>query len=448
MGQGGHITLVNGTRYDWNRTYIHQYQMNSWSFPDCIQAGTSIVVYVEWDGDVFSSTSDDAGEATYTLGETDLNFQVQARASSGFTLQIAFENLATPGNPQGSILNLGWNHDGYVNFILSGQEGNFTSSNLPTSWMQDNLTILGSRSLRQICIPGSHDAGMSVRASSTVGAFDCNTLTQTMSILDQLQAGVRYFDVRPVISAGEFLTGHYGHILGDLTWQGANGQSIESVINDVNAYTAQNNELVILYLSHDLNTDLGNNSYAPLAQESWNKLLSKLTEINHLFHASSSMTDDLTKLTLSDFIGNNCAAVIVVVDADGSGISLGDYANQGFYSKSNFPVYNEYSDTNDLDQMIDGKDKGQLTKMKEQRTDRGASYFLLSWTLTQNTLQAATCRISPASSILDLANTANPQLYVRLLPACSNQCYPNILYIDNVQSSDIVAMAMAVRECL
>ena len=41
MGQGGKITLVNGTKYDWNNTYQHSYQMNAWSFPATIEAGSS-----------------------------------------------------------------------------------------------------------------------------------------------------------------------------------------------------------------------------------------------------------------------------------------------------------------------------------------------------------------------------------------------------------------------
>jgi hypothetical protein len=443
MGQGGKITLVNGTKYDWSNTYQHSYQMNAWSFPATIPAGTSATVYVEWDESwiPFHTTSDDAGEVTYTLNGTGLNFQVQARASSGFNLRIVFTNLATPGNPQGSVIDLGWNHDGYVDFILSGEEGNFTSSNLPTSWMQSNLNILENRSLRQLCIPGSHDSGMSTCTSGTAFAYDCNTITQTTGLLGQLQFGVRYFDVRPVISAGQYLTGHYGYISQIDSWQGANGQSIQSIINDINTYTASNKELVIVYLSHDLNTDLGNASYAPFTQDEWNALLSQLKGINNLFIAPNPTTIDLTTLTLNDFIGGNRAAVLVIVEPSGSGISLGDYANQGFYSASNFPVYNQYSNTNDLNQMA----SDQLAKMKAQRPNPNSSYFLLSWTLTQNPTQATTCFLGTADSILDLANQANPQLYSMLLPTCSEQCYPNIIYTDNIQTSDIAAMAMAVN---
>jgi len=199
------------------------------------------------------------------------------------------------------------------------------SSTSSTAWLQNNLSVLGSRPLRHICMPGTHDAGMSAYNSGTAFTHSCDTVTQTTGILGQLQYGSRYFDIRPVISGGQFMTGHYTDVTQLNSWQGANGQSIQSIIDDVNNYTASNSELVVLYLSHDLNTDLGNSSYAPLTQQEWNTLLTLLQEgINNLFVTSAS---DLTTLTLNTFIGNNKAAVVVVVDPSGTGISLGNYAN-------------------------------------------------------------------------------------------------------------------------
>ncbi|HEY7767962.1 MAG TPA: hypothetical protein VIB55_07250, partial [Longimicrobium sp.] len=243
MGQGGKITLVNGTPYNWRNTYHHSYQMNSWTFPDTIAAGTTASVYVEWSQGFFEHSGDDAGEVTYTLGPSGANFQVQARAGNGFDLRVVLTDIATTGNPKGSTIDLGWQHDGNVTFILAGTEGSYTSSNPPAAWMQQNLGVLGGRSLRHLCIPGSHDAGMSVYTSGTAFATRCNTLTQTSGILGQLQFGVRYFDIRPVISAGQYLTGHYGNIGQINSWQGANGQSIASIISDVNAFTGANQEL-------------------------------------------------------------------------------------------------------------------------------------------------------------------------------------------------------------
>ena len=285
MGQGGYITLVNGTDTDLNKTHEHSYQMNSWNFPDKIAAKNSVNVYVEWDQGIFTTESDDAGETTYTLEGTEgLAFQVRARAKNGFQLEIHFSNLDTPGNPKGSTLKLGWVHDGYVSFIISGKTGDYSSTNLPSaSWMRDNLSILGSKKLKEICITGSHDSGMHVYTSGTAFAHDCNTLTQSKSLQGQLSAGTRYFDIRPVISAGKYYTGHYGYIDQLASWQGANGQSIESIVADVNAFVSNHKELVVLNLSHSLNTDVGNSQYRPFNQAEWDGLFAELAKIDNLY---------------------------------------------------------------------------------------------------------------------------------------------------------------------
>lgn len=309
-----------------------------------------------------------------------------------------------------------------------------------SSWMHENLSVLGSRPLRHLCIPGSHDSGMSTFVPGTLGAAPCNTVAQVTGVLGQLQLGVRYFDIRPVISGNQFLTGHYTNTNTALGWQGANGQSIASIINDVNEYTAANQELVILYLSHDLNTDVGEPNYSPFTQDNWNDLFEQLTGLNQLFVAPSPASVDLTMLTLSSYIGSQ-AAVVVVVEPSDSSITLGDYSTKGFYMPGNFSVFNQYSDTNDLGTM----ENDQLNKLRTQRPNPDAGYFLLSWTLTQDNIQASTCALGTADSILDLAATANPALSSALLPACSSQTYPNIIYIDGVNSSDIVTLAMAVN---
>jgi len=435
MGQGGYITLVNGTKSDWVKKYQHSYQMNSWNFPDTVEAMSSASVYVEWNEAPFHEWGDDGGEAAYQLQGTDLEFQVQARGRNEFHLQIAFTDIATHGNPKGSVLNLGWIHNGAVNFILSGEPGCLNSSNPPISWMQSNMSLLQERTLREICIPGSHDSGMSIYTSGTTGTNDCNTLTQSTGIKGQLQYGARYFDIRPVISAGQYFTGHYGDLPLVDAQAGANGQSIQSVIDDVNMFTKDNNELVILYLSHDLNTDLGFKAYAPFTQDEWNDLFHQLTGIYNLFFTQAN---DLTMLKLRDFIGGNRAAAVVVV-VEANGISLGNYANRGFYTPAHFRLYNKYSNNNDVHSMM----KDQFDKLKNKH--RKVKYFLLSWTLTLSPIQVVKCAVPGVLSIRDLANIANPYLYTKLMSYCTNQCYPNILYTDNILSSDITALAMAVN---
>lgn len=90
--------------------------------------------------------------------------------------------------------------------------------------MQQSLGILLNRTLRQLCLPGSHDSGMSRKTGDTTFGKGALILTQTLSIKDQLYAGCRYFDIRPVITGGKWATGHYTRIEQLNTWQGGNGE--------------------------------------------------------------------------------------------------------------------------------------------------------------------------------------------------------------------------------
>lgn len=257
MGQGGYINFINGTSYDWIMSMpTKPYQMKAWSFPDKIRSGTTATVYVEWGQGIFVNDSNDAGNVTFTVGNMKNSFELQARKLNGnFTFLVY---LAIDSSPPASLINLGFIHNGAVNFILSGSSGNFKSSNVPVSWMQNNISTLGSRPLHKICMPGTHNAGMSKKTGGTAFPSANNTLCQSLSILGQLFAGSRYFDIRPILSGAQFFTGHYSRIdvpiIGS-TWQGWNGQSIAEIVDQVNAFTAVTNELVILNLTHDYNTD-------------------------------------------------------------------------------------------------------------------------------------------------------------------------------------------------
>ena len=146
------------------------------------------------------------------------SFEVQAHSSDGYKLQVVLQSIATRGNPKGSIIWLGWKRNGSVCFILSGTEGQFTSTKPPIAWMQSNLSTLGPRLLRQLCIPGSHNSGMSSSSSGTV--INHWIITQRCPISSQLKLGVRYLDFQPIISGGYFVSGYYSD-LHALRWQGS-----------------------------------------------------------------------------------------------------------------------------------------------------------------------------------------------------------------------------------
>ena len=432
MGEGGFLTIVNGGPVDWTLSYTHSYQMPAWSWPATIPAGNSTPVYIEWDTNLNYDLSDDGGEASYTL-PTGEAFQIQARAPGRkFNLQVILDGITTQGNAKGSTISLGWDHGGYVNWILSGGEGWYSSSNPPPDWMAQNLARLGSKSLKQITIPGSHDAGMGVFHRGTTFSTAANTQTQRLTLGDQLRAGSRYFDLRPVISEGVYKAGHYDYIDALESWQGGNGQTIAEIIQQINAFTALNKELIILNFSHDYNTDVGNDSYRSFTQAEWDTLLEQLAELDNLWVAPGDPTTiDLTTVKLSDFIGGGRAAILVIVEP--SSVDLGGWTTQGFYKYSQFNVYNDYSDTNDANTMS----QDQLGKMAMQKPQ--GTYFLLSWTLTQDAEQVI---VGP--SILSLADHVNQLLYLRLMQASTATVFPNILYVDAF-TSQVTALAMALN---
>ncbi len=314
------------------------------------------------------------------------------------------------------------------------------------SWMQDNIGRYGSRKLIDLCMTGSHDSGMSVLTGHTAGANECNTLTQSNGIGQQLQLGARYFDVRPVIASGQYKTGHYSGVP-VLGAQGGNGQTMADIIQEINAFTATHEELIILKLSHDLDTDsqTRNPNYPDLNQQQWNELFSQLSGLNHLY-GNTDKEVKLPELTLGDYIGAPTAAVVVVVDPSDSGITLGDYQGRGFFPMDAFPLYDSYTGTPDFGRMKDD----QLDKMKKQQPARIAgTLFLLSWTLTQSDAQAVNCDnplpFPPKEPITQLADTANAGID-EILPKCGPDCFPNIVYFDNITSDALAKLVNDINQ--
>lgn len=138
---------------------------------------------------------------------------------------------------------------------------------------------------------------------------------------------------------------------------------------------------------------------------------------------------DLSTLTLNQLISGRAAVALIVQDS----ADLGAWFGKGIFSYGQYNVFNSYSDTDSLSTMS----TDQLNKLVNQHNE----VFLLSWTLTQTSVEAALC----TTSILDLANTANPALYNTLINSVSptRNIVPNILYVDAMANSDLVGVAMA-----
>lgn len=255
-----------------------------------------------------------------------------------------------------------------------------------------------------------------------------NTQTQTLDILGQLIAGSRYLDVRPVLISSQFYTGHYSNTGSFADWQGSAGQSIDEVIADINEFTAVYSELVILYLSHSVNTDAG---YVPFEDDEWNSVLYRFyTGINNLWAVDTSIA--LTKIPLSDFISDGPAVVIVVDERDKSFLDERFYTGRGFFPKEAFPKSGSYADTDNLDTLREN----QYDKLQEYiNSDYGDALFELSWTITlqggsnANLLDHITTRANIVNNHLAEVQGSAPYNSPFLWANSGGQ--PNIILIDN-----------------
>jgi hypothetical protein len=130
MGAGGNITLINNTDCDWNQTDQHSYQMNHWSFPQTIAAGTSCSIYLEYSEHVDKDWTDDGGDVIYQLTDgSGSSFHIHAShphnyAGSG-DITVTFQGITTPKYPAGSTLDLGFAWNGQSVFFLACENGTY-----------------------------------------------------------------------------------------------------------------------------------------------------------------------------------------------------------------------------------------------------------------------------------------------------------------------------------
>lgn len=443
MSKTGKLVLINGTGHDFRKIHCESFQLVRFQFPELVRSGACELCEIQWSHESFLTSWSDRADVTYQLEGTNYQFQFQARIHSGFDLYVSYANLSNLGR---NFIRLEWLDvtSGYMQFFLSGRPEKFVSTGSTSGancWMSENLDILGGRTLRELCLPASHDSGMSEIRWQSVFATKSNTQTQILSIYEQLNCGVRWFDIRPVISNGQFYTGHYAHVVGGV-FQGALGQSIRQIVDQINSFCATNPELIILCISHCLNLDLGLFD-RPLHPAEFDRLCNELLAINHRF----IVPDDANLLDkpLTHFIGNRRPAVCLVLSDPNLRVDPLFGLHNGFYSKPSFDVIDQYANTNRLEVMIEDQMNKLLTYRSKENNSR--NYFLLSWTLTQQNIQTTF-----GQSIASMAIIANSHLF-KLLSAGPTgysfrrfvkNAYPNVISLDFV-NTDVTALSLGIN---
>jgi hypothetical protein len=319
-------------------------------------------------------------------------------------------------------------------------------------------SILRTKTLKEIMMPGSHDAGMGECRDCTIKGKPGNTQTQDLKIGQQLLAGSRYFDLRPIAcatgSAVSYRTGHFGEVPA-LGWQGCYGQSMDSICADIVEFcngSERSKELIILKFSHYLHSkdgtiDGGWNDAQKIAFGSY--LNDKIGDVMLRY----SGTPRVGMLTYEQLMGLSRSSqkpkVMVVFDDINQNVRN---TGAGIFRYADFPydksdpsfispyvdlcVFDDYSNTDKVDHMIDEQKKLMLDP-----ANHGGDMFLLSWTLTlqyvwYNPVQDVKTIVNDIS---DLALKADQRLTPSLESWMAKgeitaATLPNVLYVDYLSS--------------
>ncbi|MDC9592924.1 hypothetical protein [Xenorhabdus sp. IM139775] len=439
MFQIANFMPVNGTNSVWKKISESSHNVDTSVFPDLINPHENKHFFI------FGTHEDNIVNCYF-----DVQYQIMDSINSCFRilgryqieparlgLELYLDNISTRNHSKGDIVSLGSEPNELTYLFLIGDADYYIGPDINAeSWIQDHLHLLGDHSLKEICISGSHDAGMSVVTWKTLLASECNTLTQTNNILGQLKLGIRYFDIRPALSDGNFFTEHFSK-LG--IWEGALGESIESIINGINLFTEYNNELIMIKLSHSLNLDVGFlETYRPFSKDQWFDLFDQLATINHVYyHNGIGNVSDSTINTLTAD-GTQPAVLFFVDQEKDPNVDLGEYEDAGFFYLRELNMFSNYSNSDDYIYMVDDQ-------LKKMHNHAPAQYFEIEWTLTQQFSEVSSCSTGIGNSIRELADIANNGLVEMLHPHITKTEYPNIILIDNVKDTTATIFALAIN---
>ena len=239
------------------------------------------------------------------------------------------------------------------------------------------------------------------------------------------------------------MSGHYTFVDSSPInfWQGGDGESIQSIIDQVNKFTSDHRELIVLSISHvQILSDRGflakfeRDDFRDANENEWKDLLGRFEGLQQRW---SETTNDLTKVPLKDFIGPfngpGQSAVILVFD---DGVDIGNRA--GMFHNSVWPWNGSDWQKPEVDRLND---------LKAQESKVDARPFSYSGCHTQTREEAIACTLGQDDkSILNLSEKPKNKLFTELFPACTETIHPCSISMDAIDSSDLSALCLAISE--
>lgn len=313
------------------------------------------------------------------------------------------------------------------------------------NWMEATLfPSMEDMTLKDIVIPGSHDAGMSIlngvggQKSGTIN--ECNTLTQSMNIENQLKQGLRMFDLRVGVLNNKIYLKHSSSDCMADAIGGGYGEKLIDVLNATKSFVeANNSEFIIFTFSHFCPKELPIEDLAKF-------LVEGLGESNIV----NAVDKNLATLKLKDLKGK---ILLLFEGAVPSGFPI---MTNTMTDQSNAPVNikRSYAATNNLQKLLVAE-KSLFEGLKTAKNNN--DWIRLDWQLTQSPQEAAeVCNsfqkeganpimdgvillsnmIGKTKSIIDLAKLGNAELPASLYRWIDEKVIvednkPNIIYVDN-----------------
>lgn len=364
-----------------------------------------------------------------------------------------------------------------------------------TRWMEADWATIRGQKLNDVALPAAHDAGMyqanACTRSSTkpyagvdlglaVGANPCNTQTQKKRIYDQLMAGARYLDLRPMLVGqndpapgatympGEFRIHHTDDAGGCVAG------TVKEVIDDVRRFVSENRyELVVLDWSHFKEWprdayDQRRASFKNMSEGNRARFIAELRAGLDDVLIKERWGRSLTSLTMEQLLSlGNVLLLMQKPAASDPGRGLFAVGPPGSSPPPDVIAPGSYANTSGLEPMLIDQRCKTLDPLKRANCLNDASLFRADynqqtyWTLTQNPVQVGACSLLetlpgttlpatpltpempvslssflyPSGSILDLALQANSEL-APILTAWNNDVLDrnrrlNVVFVDN-----------------
>jgi hypothetical protein len=283
--------------------------------------------------------------------------------------------------------------------------------------------------LVDICLPGAHDAGMYTTQHCTAFADRGNTQTQYLPMKQQLEAGLRIFDVRPWYYEGEFYAHHSTHCDG----LGCKGDKLINMLQATKEFLDMHPELVVIELSHYCHTSQADTAFINLL----NRTLGE-----RIYREEKPNAKELIKRPLREIVPPNSKTGKVILLMEGMEDNTAN-RSQGLFNTAELHTAGGWSNDNKYELLK----QHQITRLTNY-SGNGNNMYEWAWQITQHDGEAVKSALAPRAkaSIRNGAYKANMQLSSVLDSLVSSGVIhkgkiPNILWSD-------FADTMVVRQCI